>query len=123
MSDQSSYFTPTLGTDTYAKLRDRVEAGLGKAKLRTVVRYTSGPQTLAGTADLVMCAGTFTVNLPAAPLDGDEYVFVQESSSATLTIGRNGKTINGAAADVTVATQWAGKTLTWGATANTWWSR
>ena len=124
MSDQSTYFTPTVGSELFSKVRDRVEAGLGKARLKTVVRYTSGPQTLTGAADLVTCAGTFTVNLPAAPLDGDHYEFVQENGGgATLTIGRNGKTINGAASDATIASQWAGLALTWSAAANTWWSR
>lgn len=123
MSDQSTYFTPTLGSDSFGTLRTRVEAGLGKSRLKTIVNYSSGPQTLAGAVDEIRADGTFTVNLPAAPIDGDHYEFTQVNAAGTLTIGRNGKTINGAAADATVTTQWSSLRLTWSATADTWWSR
>ena len=123
MSDQGSYLTSTLGTIAFGTLRTNVEAGIGKSRLRTTVNYSSGPQTLAGTVDEVRCDGTFTVNLPAAPVDGDSYEFVQVNAAGTLTIGRNGKTINGAASNVTLSTQWASKRLTWNTTADTWWSR
>lgn len=127
MSDQSSFFTPTIGQDAYAKLRDRVEAGLGKSRLKTTQNFSSFPQTLAGASDEVRCdmtSGAGTVNLPTSPADGDHYEFTKiDSGGNALTIGRNGKTINGVAADVTISTQWASKRLTWNATADTWWSR
>lgn len=127
MSDQSTYFTPTVGSDAFAKLRDRVEAGLGKARLKTTANYSSFPQTLAGAADEIRCdmtSGAGTVHLPPTPADGDHYEFVKvDASGNALTVGRNGKTINGAASDVTVTTPWAGLALTWSAAANTWWSR
>lgn len=98
----------------------------GKARLRTTLQV-SATGTLSGNADEVwadLTAGAFTYHLPAAPEDGDSYEFAKvDSSGNALTVGRNGKTINGAAADVTVSTQWASKRLTWSATKNTWWSR
>jgi hypothetical protein len=112
----------TLNLD---EVRAKFTEGLGKARLETVVRYTTGPQTLTGTADQIWCAGTFTVNLPASPNDGDTYEFLQETNAATLTVGRNGKNIDGAAADTTVvgAASNVWKTLVWSATANTWRTR
>lgn len=123
MSDQGSYVVATLGSESITKLRNNAEANVGKSRLKTTVNYSSGPQTLDGTADEVRCDGTFTVNLPPSPTDGDHYEFVQVNAAGTLTIGRNGKTINGAASDVTLSTQWASKRMTWNMTANTWWSR
>lgn len=124
MSDQSGLVSMpnTLNLD---EVRERFLEGLGECRRKTVVRYTSGPQTLDGTSDQVWCAGTFTVNLPASPNDGDTYEFLQETNGATLTVGRNGKNIDGAASDATVvggaSNVW--KTLTWSATANTWRTR
>tara|TARA_R110000824_G_scaffold93709_2_gene226586 strand:+ start:23148 stop:25175 length:2028 start_codon:yes stop_codon:yes gene_type:complete len=49
-------------------------------------------------------AGTFTVTLPASPATGD-YVVVSDGGSwatTNLTVGRNGKTIEGDAADMTM---------------------
>lgn len=124
MSDQTGLVSlpNTLNLD---EVRLTVSEGLGKTRLRTVVSYTTGPQTLAGTVDEVWCAGTFTVNLPASPQDGDHYDFCQSTNAATLTIGRNGNNIDGAAANTTVvggaANVW--KSLTWSTTANTWKTR
>ena len=125
MTDQA-FATAIAPTDLATTvLVTTVPANCGKRRLRTIVRYTSGPQTLAGAVDEVWCAGTFTVNLPAAPTDGDHYDFLQETNAATLTIGRNGKNIDGAAADTTVvgSTVNVWKSLTWSTTANTWRTR
>lgn len=125
MSDQTGLVSlpNTLNLD---EVRAAVLEALGRCRLKTVVRYTSGgPYTLDGTVDQVWVAGTLTVNLPAAPNDGDTYDFLQETNGATLTIGRNGKNIDGAASDTTVvggaSNVW--KTLTWSASANTWRTR
>lgn len=124
MSDQTGNVSLP---DTLNMTEVRAEAleGFGKARLRTVVVYASGPQTLSGTADEVWCAGTFTVNLPPSPTDGDHYDFVQRTNGATLTIGRNGKLIDGAASDATLvgAATYQWKSLTWSATAGTWASK
>lgn len=124
MSDQG-FFTATADSASFGQLRDVTELNFGKARRKTIVVYSSGPQTLIGTADEVWCAGTFTVNLPAAPADGDSYAFLQTTNAATLTIGRNSKTIDGASSDVTVvgSTVNVWKILTWSATANTWRTR
>jgi hypothetical protein len=122
-----TYHTTLLGTDTVSASRNVINANVGNSRLRTVTHYTTGPQTLAETADIVtadLTAGAFTVNLPATPTAGDTYeLFKVDASGNALTIGRNGKTINGAAADSTIGTQWARLVLTWAATANTWLSR
>ena len=50
-------------------------------------------------------AGTFTVTLPATPATGNQCVIADHSATfATnnLTVGRNGSTINGTAADMTI---------------------
>ncbi|MEQ1891074.1 MAG: hypothetical protein ABL998_00910 [Planctomycetota bacterium] len=108
------------------ELRAHQEEFHGKARLRTPL-IVAGTGTLDGNADEVwadLTAGAFTYHLPVAPNDGDVYEFTKvDSSGNALTIGRNGKTINGAASDVTVSTQWASKRLTWSAAQNTWWSR
>ncbi len=111
--------------DTYNldQVRAAFLEGLGLCRTRTVVRYTSGPQTLAGTEDVVTCdaaGGSFTVNLPATPTDGDTYTFKKETAGNTLTIGRNGETIDFVAADSTLTSALSKLTLTWSADADTW---
>ncbi len=107
------------------EVRSAFLEGLGKARLMTsVVKTTTA--TLTGAEDLVLAdatAGNFTISLPASPEDGDTYEFVLVSASNTLTIGRNGKTINGAASNDSISTPGAAKTLTWSATFNSWISR
>lgn len=125
MSD-TAYFTATTSGDGLGVMRDNVEAGLGAARVKTVVSASSGPQTLAADADIAAAdcsGGSFTWNLPASPADGDHYEFVLVSATGTLTIGRNGNNINGAAADDTLSTQWASRRLTWLDSESTWWSR
>lgn len=128
MSDVSTFIDAAIsnGQSNASAIRLGLLASLGKCRLLTVVRYTSGPQTLAGNADLVTCdcaSGSFTVNFPAAPLDGDTYEFYKETASNTLTIGRNGKTIDFAAADSTLTSAQGHRMFTWSAAANTWISR
>lgn len=99
--------------------------GLASARMRTVLSLT-GAHDLDGDADLVLadCASAgFTVNLPPTPVDGDEYEFMLVSATNTLTIGRNGKNINGAGSNVTISTQWASKRLTWSEDLDSWVSR
>ena len=54
--------------------------------------------------------GTFTVTLPASPVQGDRIRFIdykKNCDTAALTIGRNGKPIMGDSADMTVSTEGA----------------
>ena len=122
MTDQSG-LVDILTTYNLEEVREAIVEAFGVCRLRTVVRYTSGPQTLTGTADVVTCdaaGGSFTVNLPASPNDGDTYFFKKETASNTLTVGRNGKTIDLVAADSTLTSALSKLIVTWSASANTW---
>ena len=58
--------------------------------------------------------GAWTLTLPSSPTIGDEVAVVDYAGTFdtnNLTIGRNGKNIQGSAADLTVATERAGFTL------------
>lgn len=50
--------------------------------------------------DSILCVGTFTVTLPATPTSGQFVVIGKDGG--VITLGRNGSTINGAAADYTL---------------------
>jgi hypothetical protein len=108
------------------EVRSAVLEGFQRAKLRTVLRLTSGPYTLDGECDVILAdltGGAFSVLLPAAPENGDEYEFVKvDAGGNALTIDRNGKTINGAASNLSITTQWraGARVLTWNSTQNTW---
>ena len=57
--------------------------------------------------------GAITLTLPGSPALGDQVSFIDYGSAATnnITIARNGKTIQGAAADLTIALDRAASTL------------
>lgn len=66
--------------------------------------------------------GTFTINLPAEPVNGDSVTIKSGPNAATnkITIGRNGKTIMGVAEDMDITTNNTEVTLVWVATDDTW---
>lgn len=122
MSDQTGLVSipNTLNLD---EVREQILEGLGVSRMLTIVRYTSGPQTLNEEQDVVTCdcaSGSFTVNFPASPNDGDTYTFKKETASNTLTIGRNGHTIDFVAADATLTSAFSKVTYCFSSAANTW---
>jgi len=68
-------------------------------------------------------AGVITLTLPGSPSLGDEVSFVDYAgtfATYNLTVGRNGKNIQGSAADLTVATNRAANTLVYVDTTQGW---
>ena len=95
--------TPAAGTFTTILGNGSGISGIvaGITFYRKTANYTAVHQdgVIADTT-----AGTFTVTLPASPATGDYVVISDGGSWATtnLTVGRNGKTIEGDAADMTM---------------------
>ena len=122
MSDQSA-LVAMPNTFNLDEVRATWLVGMGKVRLMTVARLTAGPATMGGGSDLVTCDTTgagYTVNLPLIPVDGDTYEVFKEVAANTLTIGRNGQTINFVAANDTMTAALSCKRFTWSAAANTW---
>ena len=68
-------------------------------------------------------SGAITLTLPGSPTIGDEISFIDYAGTFdtnNLTIARNGKNINGSAADLTVATERAANTLVYTDTTQGW---
>jgi hypothetical protein len=76
---------------------------------------TTGTTAVAGNGYFCnTTGGGFTLTLPSSPTIGDEVSFVDYAGTFdtnNLTIGRNSEKINGATADLTVATERAANTL------------
>ena len=76
---------------------------------------TTGTTAVAGNGYFCnTTGGAFTLTLPSSPTIGDEVSFVDYAGTFdtnNLTIGRNSEKINGATADLTVATERAANTL------------
>lgn len=88
-------------------------------RLRLPVRVeSSGPYDIVGTDFLVIgntTSGSFTVNLPAIPNQGDTYTVKKSVAANTLTIGGNGKNIDGSGS-VALTTQYSSRTVIYNGT-------
>ena len=99
INPQTSVFLATDGTNWYEL---QTSGGTWITKTTTYTAL-SGDKIFVDTS-----GGAFTITLPAAPSTGDEVRFVDLASSFdtyNLTVGRNSLKINGATADLTVATE------------------
>ena len=99
INPSTSVFLATDGTNWY-ELQTTGGTWITKTGTYTAL---SGDKIFANTS-----GGAFTITLPAAPAVGDEVRFVDLASTFdanNLTIGRNSLKINGATADLTVATE------------------
>ena len=89
------------------------EADAGGTSWQAVI--TTGTTASAGNGYFCnTTGGAFTLTLPSSPTIGDEVSFVDYAGTFdtnNLTIGRNSEKINGAASDLTVATERAANTL------------
>jgi len=86
----------------------------GGASWQAVITADPSPAVAGNGYFCDTTSAAFTVTLPAAPVIGDFISFIdyaQTFDTNNLTIGRNGKPIQGSAADLTVATVGAGFTL------------
>ena len=75
--------------------------------------------------DVDTTAGAVTITLPATPANGAQYVITKITTDANvLTIGRNGKNLQGSAANVTT-TSGSRPSYTWqyDSTSGGWWLR
>lgn len=80
-----------------------IDAGLQISRFKTTEAKTVA-FTAAEDADVYLCSasgGAYTGLLPASPVAGDTYCFVKTDASANaVTVGGNGKNINGASTKV-----------------------
>jgi len=101
--DSGGYYT---STDVEGALQ---ELGAASSRSKTTITGAGGsPDATADGTNAVFLldggAATCTLDLDAAPTDGRRYVIKSIDSTNTVTIGRNGNTIDGSTADITLAT-------------------
>ena len=84
--------------------------------------YTGGTTLVDGSAPLVLAnttSGAFTINLPLAPSTGSWFIFADLNTqwgTHNLTIGRNGKNIDGAASNLVLSASGSAVTLVYDGT-------
>jgi hypothetical protein len=97
------------------------------ANAHLATQSVSSNATLGATSAPVVLTDTttaaFTLTLPASPAAGTWFIVVDDTghwNTHTLTVGRNGKNIDGAAANLSLTTQWGKAWLYYDGTA--WWT-
>lgn len=93
------------------------------APIRLPVEHIASDQTLVANKAYVVDSGTGvrTETLPGAPTDGD-MIQVLRSGANTVTLNRNGKNINGAAANYDITTTLTSKMVRYIASTTSWWT-
>lgn len=122
LSTSSQMFAKVGGSSVFrfksSDLQNDIPLNIIGAKL-FVQRITSTPVTVSNAGPFVLLAsGSGTANLPASNT-ADRLFVIYNDSGANRTIGRNGNTIDGVAADLTLADQ-AGALVVWNATDSDW---
>jgi len=90
------------------------ELSAGGTSWQAVITADPGPAVAGNGYFCNTTGGAFNLTLPASPTIGDEITFVDYAgtfATNNLTIARNGKNIQGSAANLTVATNRAANTL------------
>lgn len=136
VNDDSSagYAIGSKWHDTVAKLvYTCLDASVGAAVwavggggLKPVFVAVGDSPYAANAGEIVFCdtsGGAITVTLPASPLDADNIWVVAQADAATynVTIGRNGKTILGVAADFVIDQAWGDANLAYESASGDWW--
>jgi len=75
---------------------------VGTIPARVVNNVTTTPTTMGSNQDYSYNMAGLTLNLPAAPANGDKITVVNKGTNIDCIIGRNGKNIMGSAANMTV---------------------
>jgi hypothetical protein len=96
---------------------------LTTARVTKTASYTLTTTDYA--VDVDTTAGAVTITLPASPTNGAQYVITKITTDANvLTIGRNGKKLQGASANVTTASgSYPSYTWQYDSTSGGWWLR
>ena len=120
-STQAATFAGTLAVTGNTTLSGGLNLAPSAVKTTT---YTITAADILTLVDMNTGAASFTVSLPASPSNGELHTIKNTATNVayTLTIGRNGKNIEGAAADATVngATLFS-RTYQYQSTTASWW--
>lgn len=100
-----------------------VNAAAQKSLVAMTVRYQSGTGAVVAFESVIVdsSGGAATATLPAAPVAND-VIEIKRSGANTVTIARNGKKIENAAANLDITTDLVAVTLKYDDSNGTWWA-